>query len=263
MRKSIIYSSIAACIVVCVIFIPALTGKANLKQGKEPADWLSKVLLGNKDYRLTKTIEQPFHAIKIIGNKNQLTLDLGTGSENNIACDKPFGYEAKVENQTLIITLLMDDVFLKIQMSEPASALNFSNTSVYLRAGELKSNKLTVAANAQSSIYFTGSKSNLVDKREALAGTNSIDSLYIIAADETFMELQDLKTKSIDGQISGSELTYQPSVNTDTMRLALKGRSVVRATDRASMQQVKNVEIRGDKNYFKPHFLGNGVQLMP
>ena len=262
MKMSLIYIILAACIFVAVVFIPGLTGKASLKQGKDPADWLSEIILGNKDLNPEKTIYEPFDTIEILGNSHDLTLKINTKDSNKIRSNSVFNYDAEVKNKTLTIKTKNNDSYIALDINKPKMVISFNDTKVILEIGGLKTQKLTLIANEKTELFVSGRKEIVNATIGGSYVSNSIDSLYIQGQDKSTLTLTDIKSNIIKGQLSDAEMAYEPNIQTDSMIVNLQGKSVVRATDPHLQQMLGNLKITGDKIYFKNYSAGVQVNVI-
>lgn len=251
MKKSILYTCLATVLAISFYFLPSLYGTIRLNSKNEAMDPLSKLWMRNKNIQLTNPYPNNIRVLKIEGSGNQLGINILKG-KNMYYSNDVYQFSANISNDTLYIKTKGKANFLlhnsgnleKLIIEEATGTINY----------KLDKENFAVVLNdsAKIELIYPQQKEMKVPCKH----------LQLELANKSNLGLYNGNIEQIDARLENSELTIANNIATDTARVNLVGRSVLKSAQPGHLQEVKTLIIQGDQQYFKKTFMGKGLSIV-
>lgn len=259
MKKSTLSFATAIVLIILVCSAPQLVGYVCLKEPDRdtPADYISALWIKASGINPVAdiAIEEPFRHIKIVGNGHFCNLHLLQADSTKIHGSRVYELGAQVIKDTLIMRP-KGSVYIAVNTNNNILSIHIDHSNLQIRADEY-SDTLSIHANRSSAISLAPLRSNTTDS----AGKH-ISHLHLYLKDKSTAEIDQLNIDKIHATVHHSELSYSAGLKSDTLDVTLFGKSIVRSNAPKHINQIKNLIVKDDKQYFKPELVGQGVNLI-
>ncbi|PRD47318.1 hypothetical protein [Sphingobacterium haloxyli] len=230
-------------------------GNVKMTHENQPINTLSKLWMKQYDLKVTHELSQPARYLKVIGN--------GTASRTYIHIQKtehpslfsmtPQNFTHEIKNDTLFIYTTNNYNTINIRQQTPIEQIILRQENAFIMG--INQDRLSIDVQESSSL-------NLGDNWYNREKLDSISHLNLLAADRSNVRLSKLEIKKATVKLENAVLNYDASVEADSLMVSLKERSTVSSKNQGVINQVNNLIVSGDKQYFAKEFAGKNVDVV-
>lgn len=228
-------------------------GGVQMTTDNKPVNTTSNLWLKIYDLKITQELPKPVKHLKFLGNGNRISLSIEENEDPRLFSRTPQAFTYAIHADTLVIDVIHDYAFIVLKQAVPVEQITLHQ--VRLDASGFNQEELSVNVQKESHLSIA---SDWRDQEK----TRNITYLDIYATDRSSVNLGRLKVNTASATIENSVLNYDPNIKVDSLFATLHGRSTVLSNDRHVVNEVKNIIISGNKQYFKKEFAGKGVRIM-
>lgn len=228
-------------------------GKVTMTRDNQPTNTLSEFWLKMYDLKVTQELPESVKQIKILGNGiRTIHLNILKSEKPSLLCMSPQNFKYSIEVDTLIIHNTGGlSAHITLQQPLPIEHITVYQAKVY--ASGFHQDKLSITAQKDGHFSTGGDTRSRKD---------SVAYLDIYATERSSVDLTELRMNSASAVIENAVLSYDAKTEADSLRVMLKKRSTVTSQDRDVVNQINNLIVSGDKQYFKKEFIGKGVNVI-
>lgn len=228
-------------------------GRVQMTTDNKPVNTTSNLWSKIYDLKITQKLPKPVKHLKFLGNGNRISLGIEENEDSKLFSQTPQAFTYAIHADTLVIDVLHDYAFIVLKQAIPVEQIALHQVRVDVNG--FNQEKLSVDAQKESHFSIA---SGWGDQEK----TQNITYLDIYATERSSVNLGRLKVNTASATIENSVLNYDPNIKVDSLFVTLDGRSTVLSNDRHVVNEVKNIIISGNKQYFKKEFAGKDVRIM-
>lgn len=227
-------------------------GQVRMTTDNKPVNTTSNLWLKIYDLKITQKLPKPVKHLKFLGNGNRVSLNIEEKEDSELFSQTPQAFTYAIHADTLVIDVVHDYAYIMLKQAIPVEQITLHQ--VRLDANGFNQEELSV--NAQKESHFS-----IVQNWRDLKNSQNIGYLDLCATECSSINLKKLKVNTASAVIENSVLNYNPDINIDSLSVTLRGRSTVSSNNRHVVNEVKNLIVSGDKQYFKREFAGKDVDV--
>lgn len=185
--------------------------------------------------------------LKIEGSGDDLIFSVKQGA-NNFYSKKIYNYTSRISGDTL---------YLKTKGETEFSISNRGTLNKIII--EKAHGFIHDERNTGISSFEIGNSSRM--RLFTKLDTTAAKQLQLQVRDESVLQLNNGKISTITATVNNGEIILGSKLMTDTANIRLEGRSTVRSDMPGNMQEVKNLIVSGNRQYFKEKNMGKGMTI--
>ncbi|RZF58122.1 hypothetical protein [Sphingobacterium corticibacterium] len=216
----------------------------------QPVNMISSLWLKMYDLKVTQELPTPVKHIKIRGNGNRVFLDFQEQEESSLFSRDPQAFTYSIDFDTLVIDVLHDYTNIVLKQPTPVEQITIYQATV--DANGFNQEKLAINAHDESHFFANRYNRKQID---------NITHLDICATDRSLVNLEALKAKTASVTMRHAVLHYSPNAKIDSLFVTLYGRSSVSSNNKDVVNEINNLIVSGNEQYFQKKFAGKNVTV--
>ncbi|MBD1434129.1 hypothetical protein H8B06_14925 [Sphingobacterium sp. DN00404] len=221
----------------------------------KPIDNISKFWLKRYDLKVTQELPQPIKHIKVTGDTDkelQLEIHKTQGAENNLFSHNPQQFDYKTVGDSLLIHVTGKYARIDLRQATPVEDVEAQYINVNIQ--HIMQDKFRIAAMDGSQFFL---KRNYLRRDEQ----DTIGYLTIESTKQANVTLANIYINNANVSLNDAVLSYSSTTQIDSLSVHLDGRSTVKLNSGDKGQQVANISLSGNKQFFKKELLGKDVNI--
>lgn len=255
MKKSDILFISAIFLAVLSIVFSASIGQVKMTRENEPLNSLSKFWMDMYGLKVTENLPQSIKYLRIIGqnNRHPTIIEINNNKQANLFSRQPQSFTYQVNNNTLFLYPKKKYTYIDLNLPKALEKITlcYGNACIVTQQ-----DSLAIDVQNGSHLSLGESRYRLLNKAQ------HINHLKLQITDRSTVSLGRLKLKTTQADLENAVLKYDANVEADSLRVTLKNRSTVTSQNRNVVNQINNLVVSGDKQYFKQEFAGKDVNVM-
>lgn len=226
-------------------------GNVKMTADNQPANTLSKLWLKIYDTKVTQELPKPIKYVKLMGSGQRIYLEMQQHKDPHLFSPNPQTFTYTFTGDTLVIQAIGN--FAHIVLKQPVPGEHVALHHVKASVVGFSQDKFTIHAHDESSLL-----PDLFNRDSR----DSVGHLYVYATDRSLVDLHHLRANHVSSTMENAVLNYGSETKADSVAVTLRGRSTVRSKNKDAVNQIGQLTVSGNKEYFNQEFAGKGVDVV-